>query len=170
MTRNARICDSISNSGRAIRFVRTDTFTSFPGSILPSPGIARHRFFFIYRCLPPKTHASHHYKIADYSRSRHGAFLPVRLDRLERGIENGSERSRLRFKTEERGRRRRSRGPLIGGIKRPLRGWMGRAEGGRNARKDGVKIKRYFPARESRDAYIICISGIARAEQKWLRD
>jgi len=71
---------------------KTDTFTSFSGSILPSPGIACRRFFFIYRCLPSKTHASHHYKIADYSRSRRGAgFLPVRLDRLERGIENGSE-------------------------------------------------------------------------------
>lgn len=60
--------------------------------------------------------------------------------------------------------------PLIGGMRRPLRGCMERGEGGRNAREDGVKIKRYFPARESRDAYIICISGIARAEQKWLRD
>lgn len=32
-----------------------------------------------------------------------------------------------------------------------------------DARGDGVKIKRYLPARESRDAYIICTSGIARA-------
>lgn len=87
------------------------------------------RSFFIYRCLPPKTHASHHYKIADYSGiGAAGPFYPFRLlDRPERGIEDGSERSRQSFETEERGRRRRGRkgkrgrGPLIGGIRRPLR-------------------------------------------------
>jgi len=73
------------------------------------------RFFFIYRCLSSKTHASHHYKIADYSRSRRGAagpFYPFRLDRLERGIENGSERSGLRVRDRETptfGRRRKKR-------------------------------------------------------------
>lgn len=117
-------CDSISNSERAIRFGALTRSRRSPLSILPSLEIARYRFFFIYRCLPPKTHASHHYKIADYSRSRRGAFLPVHLDRLERGIENGSERSRFRFKTEECGRGGRRRGLLIGGIRRPLRGWM----------------------------------------------
>lgn len=141
-TRNARIyCDSISNSNRAIRFGEpTRSHRSLnPFFRLQEPLAGR--FFFIYRCLPPKTHASHHYKIADYSRSRRGAFLPVRLDRLEQGIENGSERSRFRFKTEERGRRRRRRGPLIGGIRRPLRGWLERREGEGSRRETWRKNK-----------------------------
>lgn len=55
------------------------------------------------------------------------------------------------------------------GIRRSLP--RGRSVGGERMRGGWrLKIKRYLPARESRDAYIICISGIARAEQKWLRD
>jgi len=89
----------------------------------PRRSFLSHRFFFIHRCLPSKTHASHHYKIADYSRSRYGAaagpFYPFRLDRLERGIENGSERSELRVRDRETPalERRGGRGSLIGGIR-----------------------------------------------------
>lgn len=134
------------------------------------------RSFFIYRCLSPKTHASHHYKIADYSGiGAAGPFYPFRLDRPERGIEDGSERSRQSFETEERGRRRR-RGKRKGRKKKEDRlsaekeDLFGAGEGKMRRKGRPVKIKRYLPARESRDAYIICISGIARAEQKWLRD
>ncbi|KAL0131791.1 hypothetical protein PUN28_002975 [Cardiocondyla obscurior] len=73
---NARIAIPSLIPGESNQIWRTDTFTSL-------------------------THASHHYKIADYSRSRRGAFPPVRLDRLERGIENGSD---MGENEEEKGR------------------------------------------------------------------
>lgn len=85
------------------RHVLLSRSSSVPFFRIPSD--RSHRSFFIYRCLLSKTHTSHHYKIADYSRSQHGAvgpFYPFRLDRLERGIENGSERSRIRIETEKR--------------------------------------------------------------------
>lgn len=109
------------------------------------------RSFFIYRCLSPKTHASHHYKIADYSGiGAAGPFYPFRLDRPERGIEDGSERSRQSFETEERGRRRRrgkkkrkkeKRGPLIGGIRRPLR-----SRRGKNAAEGAARKNKAIPS------------------------
>lgn len=61
-----------------------ETDTSVPRfhSFFVSGRIVR-RFFFIYRCLLPKTHAPHHYKIADYSCSRRarvaGAPLSIRF-------------------------------------------------------------------------------------------
>lgn len=73
------------------------------------------------------------------------------------------KRRRSRKKKKRNAYRRNKKTPssIATEEKRVRKGW---------ARGDGVKIKRYLPARESRDAYIICTSGIARAEQKWLRD
>lgn len=71
-----------------------------------------------------------------------------------------------RTKTKEKKKKRKKKKTAYRRNKKTLFG------GGERMRRKGwhVKIKRYLPARESRDAYIICISGIARVEQKWLRD
>lgn len=74
--------DSISNSRRSNQIWRTDTSDESPAYYPPGPPFFRlsgrssaRRFFFIYRCLPPKTHAPHHYKIADYSSAREPSSL-----------------------------------------------------------------------------------------------
>jgi len=109
-----------------IRFRRTDTSASFLAPVLAYPGrspspIASSSYIAV--CLPGRMHRIITKLLTIPVAGRRGCrpFYPFRLDRLERGIENGSERSGLRVRDRETpafGRRGR-RGWLIGGIRSP---------------------------------------------------